>query len=76
MRIESIKEEAEKLKEYYDVSIRQSRNSMEAILRQLPKEWNVSESIIESKMKQLFDPEWLKGVWINFLDCLTENLER
>ena len=41
MRIESIKEEAEKLKVYYDVSIEQSRNSMEAILRQLPKEWNV-----------------------------------
>ena len=76
MRIESIKEEAEKLKVYYDVSIEQSRNSMEAILRQLPKEWNVCESIIEAKMKQLFELKWLEGVWENFLDCLTENLER
>ena len=76
MKFESIKEEAEKLRTYYDMSIQQCRYSVEGILNQLPMEWNVCVSSIEAKMMQLFDPEWLKGVWENFLDCLTENLER
>lgn len=30
--------------------------------------------VVENKIKQLFDEQWIYGVWNNFVECLNDNL--
>ena len=44
------------------------------IIDEIPQEWNVPHAIIKEKIDQLFDDNWTKEVWNNFIECLNENL--
>jgi hypothetical protein len=44
------------------------------IVDTVPKEWNVPADIVKNKVNQLFEPEWVEGVWNNFTECLKENI--
>ena len=38
-----------------------------------PKDWNIATEIVESKLTQLFDKQWIDNIWDNFMECLNEN---
>ena len=62
------------LKEKYVTFLKRSRRQQKYIINELPREWNVSAEFVGEKLKQLFDEQWTKGVWKNFVECLNENL--
>lgn len=62
------------LKNYYMACVNRSRQLFPQIVKALPKDWNVPSDVVEKKMEQLFDSEWIEGVWRNFNECLTENI--
>lgn len=66
---------AKGIKEDYDACIRSSRQRINFILDTIPNEWNVSRTIVEQKLIQLVDSVWTEAVWLNFLECLKDNLE-
>jgi len=37
--------------------------------------WNLSKTIVELKLNELINSEWTEAVWLNFLECLKDNLE-
>ena len=59
----------------YVAFLKNSRMCVKKILNNIPKEWNVPNSIIEDKLMQLFDSKWTNGVWDNFIECLKGNIE-
>lgn len=70
-----ILEMANKLKDYYKESIRNSIQKIHDILNLIPPEWNVPKASVEIKLKQLIELEWTESVWKNFCECLNDNLE-
>lgn len=62
------------LKSYYLVCVSHSRQLSMQIVDAVPKEWNVPADIVKNKVNQLFEPEWVEGVWNNFTECLKENI--
>lgn len=62
------------LRNYYMTCVNRSRQLFPQIVKTLPKDWNVPSDVVEKKMEQLFDSEWIEGVWQNFNECLTENI--
>lgn len=66
---------AKGLKDDYDTCIKNSNLEIGQILDTIPNEWNVPRTIVEQKLKQLVDSEWTESVWLNFLECLNDNLE-
>jgi len=61
-------------KEMFTACLKRSQRQVKPIVEQLPKEWNVSGSVVEEKLQQLFDEQWITGVWNNFMECLNENI--
>ena len=57
------------LKTYYYNCIEQCSNCIEDIKGNIPKEWNVSTTLIEEKLTQLTNPIWVNDVWDNFVEC-------
>lgn len=64
------------LRAYYLVCINRSRHFSTKMINVIPKDWNVPSDVVEKKIRQLFEPEWVEGVWKSFIDCLTENIGR
>jgi len=62
------------LKSYYLVCVSHSRQLSMQIVDAVPKEWNVPADIVKNKVNQLFEPEWVEGVWNNFTECMKENI--
>ena len=62
------------LKSYYLVCVSHSRQLSMQIVDAVPKEWNVPADIVKNKVNQLFEPEWVEGVWNNITECLKENI--
>lgn len=62
------------LKSYYLACVNHSRQLSMQIVDVMPKEWNVPADIVKNKVNQLFEPEWVEGVWNNFTECLKENI--
>ena len=60
-------------KEYAD-SLEQSKLQIKHVINEMPKEWNVSAIIVEDKLKQLFEEQWIKGAWNNFVESLNDNI--
>ena len=58
----------------YVVCLKRSKKQVKQIVEGLPKEWNVPVKVVEEKLQQLFDEQWIAGVWDNFVDCLNENI--
>ena len=57
------------------VTLHYAKQQVNAIVKELPKEWNVNENVVKEKLQQLFDEQWTKGVWNNFVECLNDNLD-
>lgn len=51
------------------------KQEIKIILNTIPCEWNVPKTIVELKLNQLIDSNWIEAVWLNFLECLKDNLE-
>lgn len=49
------------------------RHSSE-MAKAMPTDWNVPSAYVEKKTGQLFESEWVDGVWSNFMECFTENI--
>lgn len=64
---------ASRLKNDYDTFLNNSKNMVKIIIDVLPKDWNIATEIVESKLTQLFDNQWIVNVWDNFMECLNEN---
>ena len=65
---------AKMLHEEYAECLRQSNFLISQIVEDIPREWNVAESVVEAKLSQLFNTQWTDGVWNIFMECLNENL--
>lgn len=59
----------------YDKCIKNSKQEIKEILNKIPNEWNISKTIVEQKLNELTNSEWTEAVWLNFLECLKDNLE-
>lgn len=66
---------ARSLRNYYEKSLERCLYMKEEIINHIPKEWNISADMVEKKINQLFTEEWEEGVWENFINCVTDNLE-
>lgn len=62
------------LRTYYLVCVNRSRQLSSEIVKAMPKDWNVPSTVVKKKMDQLFESEWIDGVWRNFNECFTENI--
>ena len=70
----SLQAMAKPLKAYYLACINRSRQLSMQVIKAMPNDWNVPSVIVGNKINQLFESEWVDGVWHNFTECLTENL--
>ena len=64
----------DRLNNEFDICLGNSRGQTKTILEAIPKEWNIEAIVVENKLEQLFDKQWISDVWDNFMECLTENL--
>ncbi|MBR1789365.1 MAG: hypothetical protein IJ762_09300 [Bacteroidaceae bacterium] len=65
----------DELKLSYAKNLKRCMPLRKQIVTDLPREWNVPTAVVFEKVDQLFDQSWIAGVWDNFMECLTENLE-
>ena len=64
----------ERLNKEYENSIQQCNLICSDIIEDIPREWNVPQTVIKDKISQLFDEKWLVGVWNNFIECFNDNI--
>ena len=64
----------ERLNKEYENSIQQCNLICFDIIEDIPREWNVPQTVIKDKISQLFDEKWLVGVWNNFIECFNDNI--
>lgn len=63
------------LKEEYAECIEQSKTLAKQLIEEIPSEWHVPSNLVKEKLNQLFDENWINEVWINFTECLKENIQ-
>lgn len=49
-------------------------SAVDFIMSNLPQSWNVPVELLQRKLNQLFELEWLNGVWENYTEILNENM--
>jgi len=57
-------------------NVRECQDQIDDIIRTIPQEWQIPQDIISSKLNELFTPQWLEGVWSNFLDIFHSSTEQ
>lgn len=57
-----------------DTSILACNSCRDDIINNIPAEWGVNIRIVEDKMSQLFNPDWIKGCLDNFVECIDDNM--
>lgn len=62
------------LDNYYNKSLDRCAKITENIIVNIPEQWKIPQSIIQSKLDELFTENWTTLVWENFVECLNENL--
>ena len=62
------------LKKGYIESLKESERQVEPIISEMPREWKVPSDTLEEKLKQLFEEQWINGIWNSFVECLNDNL--
>lgn len=40
----------------------------------IPREWNIRKDLISAKLEELMSDKWIDAIKMNFMDCLTENV--
>lgn len=63
------------LKQYYTLALERSAKQNECILMQIPVEWSISDKIVKTKIEELFDNNWIKASWENFVENVEENIK-
>lgn len=66
---------ADRLKGVFDESLEQASVLVNQIVEEIPREWNVPQSVVKEKLLQLFDIRWTAEVWDNFMECLNDNTQ-
>ena len=62
------------LRAYYLSCLNRCRRHGSEMAKAMPTDWNVPSAYVEKKIGQLFESEWVDGVWSNFMECFTENI--
>ena len=64
------------LKDCYKIRIERCQDAIgcDAIIQNIPPEWNLSNELLKEKLQQLVNPIWVNDVWGNFVECLKDNL--
>lgn len=62
------------MEEKYTDSIKRSKTQVQIIIDEMPKEWHVPYGTVKDKLMQLYDEQWIKGTWDNFVECLNDNI--
>lgn len=62
------------LQAYFFESLERSRKMVEEIIADIPEQWRIPLSIIQTKLDELFTESWTTAIWENFIECLNENL--
>ncbi len=63
---------ATRLKKDYSQCINRSKRQV-GLLENMPKEWAVPNIKVDTKVEELFSPEWISTTWENFVECLKSN---
>lgn len=64
----------EKSKKYYDICINKSRKIFTDLDKlRIPKSWNVSDKILQQKLNELFEKQWIDDCFSNFVETLQQN---
>lgn len=69
--ISSIKD---RLYDYYKNSLQKSKDDAQNIINNLPSDWNINHDIIENKLAELHQNQWIDDAWNNFTENLDSNL--
>ena len=64
---------ADRLKVVFRESLQRASVQVDQIIGDMPKEWNVPQSVVREKLLQLLDEHWTAEVWDNFMECLNDN---
>ena len=62
------------LRAYYLACVNKCQQHGSQMVNAMPKDWNVPSDIVKKKIGQLFESEWIDGVWSNFTGCFYENI--
>lgn len=72
---EEVIKEGIKLKNYYEKNLIKSSKEFSNIIINVPTIWGVSPEELEIKLKELFEDNWIKDSYENFLYNLNSNLK-
>lgn len=75
IRPQTIRKYIPELRESYSKYINRCREKVKIFVEYIPSDWNVPESLITNKLLQLFDSTWTEAVWMNFEECLNDNIQ-
>ena len=64
---------ADRLIVVFRENLQQASVLVNQIIEEMPREWNVAQSVVKEKLFQLFDDRWTAEVWDNFMECLMDN---
>ena len=67
-------QKAESLKRYFIDATDRCRENKNKIIDSIPSGWNIPKQNISQKVDELFQADWIDGVWKNFMECLTDNI--
>lgn len=63
-----------KTKKYYDICISKSRNIFNVIdTMAIPKGWNISGNVLQGKINELFEKQWIDNCFSNYVETLRQN---
>ena len=67
--------EMETLRMEYNKCVDRSQRQIGFIIQSLPPQWNISQSLMERKLLELFGSQWIDSVWKNFVELLNDNVQ-
>ena len=62
------------LKQRYWHKIKHAQEEAGNVTSFIPGEWNVNPQLVNNKLMQLFERQWIDAVWDNFIELLQENI--
>lgn len=63
----------EDLEAYYRYAVGKCRAMTEYVIDTIPAEWNIPVKVVRTKIDELHTEKWVSAVWLNFIECLTDN---
>lgn len=72
--LQTIQKHTSELRKSYMQYINQCREKVNAFVEYIPSDWKVPENVVKNKLMQLFDSTWVEDIWMNFEECLNDNI--